>query len=786
MPLSVADLVTRSYLKLQHYRWQLGLLSAILILVSALAATTIRMQEDISAMLPDRGSSVTRDFELLQSAPFARRAVINLSSAKGDQQSLVSAADQLANALDPQLFGKVASGPDTAMQTRLLPWLIQALPALVTEDELAKLADRLEQGGVEQRLEENYAKLLAPEGWALKKLIRSDPLGLHTLGLEKLRYLNLIPGMRVIEGHFISNDGHNALLLAEPPIAITDSAGARLLEAEFARAAAELPENIQATLTSGHRYTLANAESIQADLWWILSLSSLAILALFGIFLRNLRALFVFLLPVCVVCIAALAVAACFPVVSAITIGFGAVLLGITIDFGLHVYFALRHGKRPAVEKLREVVRPVLFGGLTTLAAFAVLLGSDLPGQRQLAVFAIAGITVALLLALWVLPHLVPHGEAPELKVSSTAPRQLKRRNWLLGGWLLLLILCAAQSQGLKIDGDLRSMSLIPEELVAAETQLRNTWGDFRGLAMIWSERDDMDATLELNYQLFQLLRTKYPEETPVSLAALLPPRSVQLQNLANWQDFWQSAQGQAILTRLLAKAKQLGFNQQAFAPFLASLEKPAGVQSLESLNRAGLAEISRTLVSDGHGLLTLVPDLPGLGEQITEHFSTGVIAVSPGGFRTALSKAIGHDFQRFIASALVAVGLLLVVLFRQLKTVLTAAVPVLTGLTVMFGVMASVGMSFNLFNVIATILVIGLGIDYGIFMVCRLRDGLDRATDRAVLVSGLTTLAGFGALALARHPALHSIGVTVLLGIGAALPAALLVIPALFRAEAT
>jgi len=70
--------------------------------------------------------------------------------------------------------------------------------------------------------------------------------------------------------------------------------------------------------------------------------------------------------------------------------------------------------------------------------------------------------------------------------------------------------------------------------------------------------------------------------------------------------------------------------------------------------------------------------------------------------------------------------------------------------------------------------------VDYGIFMVCKVSEGFDHATDRAVLVSGLTTLAGFGALALASHPAMHSIGVTVLLGIGSALPAALLVVPAL------
>jgi predicted RND superfamily exporter protein len=50
------------------------------------------------------------------------------------------------------------------------------------------------------------------------------------------------------------------------------------------------------------------------------------------------------------------------------------------------------------------------------------------------------------------------------------------------------------------------------------------------------------------------------------------------------------------------------------------------------------------------------------------------------------------------------------------------------------------------------------------------------------VLVSGLTTLAGLGALALAHHPTMKSIGVTVLLGVGGGIPAALLVIPALCK----
>jgi predicted RND superfamily exporter protein len=121
----------------------------------------------------------------------------------------------------------------------------------------------------------------------------------------------------------------------------------------------------------------------------------------------------------------------------------------------------------------------------------------------------------------------------------------------------------------------------------------------------------------------------------------------------------------------------------------------------------------------------------------------------------------------------------LLVLLFRRLSNILLASLPVLTGLLVMFGGMAWLGLELNLFNVVASILIIGLGVDYGIFMVCHAEQEQDLASSKAVLISGLTTLVGFGSLVLAAHPALHSIGISVLLGISAAVPTAVLVIPA-------
>ncbi len=88
----------------------------------------------------------------------------------------------------------------------------------------------------------------------------------------------------------------------------------------------------------------------------------------------------------------------------------------------------------------------------------------------------------------------------------------------------------------------------------------------------------------------------------------------------------------------------------------------------------------------------------------------------------------------------------------------------------------------FNIFNMVAAILVIGLAVDYGIFIVSTCEKTTNYAVCNAVLVSGLTTFVGFGSLMAARHPAMSSIGITVAAGIIPSLLCALIVLPSLAR----
>ena len=759
------------------------------IVTCILVFADIDLHEDIRSMLPDDRSEAALDFRLLQQAPFTRKVIINLSRG-GDSGSseLLEAVDRLADAMRPPFFANVVTGPSGPDIWELFFWLMEKQPNLATAQDRKNILQELTAAGVQGKLEEMYARLHSPEGSALKGLFRADPLALRRIGLEKIQFMNIIPGMRLEDNHFISIDGKNALIVADTPVRITDTRQARQLLSHFQKlAAAVVPRDIEVSLISGHRYTLANTDTIKRDVFIILACSSLAMLAIFLLFLRTWGGLFVYLVPVSVLCIAAAGVSLIYETVSVVTIGFGAVLLGISVDFALHVYFAVRHNSSNPAGAIAQVSRPVLFCGMTTLGAFSVLLFSSLPSQRQLAIFSIIGIAASMILSLITLPHLVCIKNEAILAAKSGGEKSVKvASKWIVGAWLALLVLCAWQGAKLSFDGDLRSINLVPEEIQTAENKLRQTWGNFRGNAAIFTEGLDLQSALETNERLFDYLSPKIPKGKMVSLAPILPSLGTQRLNRSRWNELW--SEKKALAHRLLVQeGKAFGFSARAFEPFFKRLSEPSPPITAENLRKSGLGEIVDALIvraDDKVKVLTLVPDAAEVAALMDRRDKSlaGVRFVSQKRFSQIISRAIGEDFTKFIAKASVVVCLLLGLLFRNIKKVLLALVPVVSGLLFVFGVMGGLGIGFNLFNVVAAILIIGLGVDYGILVVCKISEGANLATEKAVFVSGLTTLAGFGALVMARHPALHSIGVTVLLGIGAAIPSALFVIPALYQ----
>ena len=132
------------------------------------------------------------------------------------------------------------------------------------------------------------------------------------------------------------------------------------------------------------------------------------------------------------------------------------------------------------------------------------------------------------------------------------------------------------------------------------------------------------------------------------------------------------------------------------------------------------------------------------------------------------------------------AVLIFLFISLRSVRYTLLAAAPLIIGMIWMLGIYPLVGMKLNILNIIMIPLVIGMGIDFGIHLSHRFQveqdiDAVYRYTGKAVFLSAMTTMIGFGSLGLiGKFPSLASMGMILFVGIASCLAAALIVLPAL------
>lgn len=779
------QLVGRAYNFLAPRRLSLLVFCALACLSCALFVSSLVVREDISTMLPDDSGRIASDFALLRLAPFTQRLVITVSHSGADP---TLAAETLATALRQEnVFTRVLTGPPNNITLTFLTKFLALAPALLTEQDIEALLPLTKPEHIRTALAQNRRELLSPGAIALKTVIRQDPLKIRDIALPKLAAPSRLADVRIENGHFVSRDGRHALILVDTDIPMTDSFGAGEVMNSYKKALKTLPEGANAMFVGGHRHTHANAQAIKDDLVIILP-SSLLLLALtFLLFIRNRQSLYVFLVPVCVVGVAGTATALIYGSVSGIVLGFGAVLLGISVDYALHVYFALQKSNtsdnHTPAQTLTQISPAITFGALTTCSALAALLVSDIPGIRQLAVFSLFGIIASFFISLLILPHFITKRDN-QRRTAPHKPYEPRGIAPLLALWIGILSAGLWFGQHTRINGDLRAMSFTSDEIQTDEEATRAIWGSMQDHILIFVRAQTFDGALEKNDLVWRFLHTNNATNSIISLAPLLPSVQTQLLNIERWKAFWQT-NGETTLALMDSEQKTAGFSSSAFSPFAKFITTAPETFSSESLHELGIQEFVDVLAIRANNeflILTLLPSTTKNVALLNEDAERelGARFVSGSRFRELLQHAMRTDVLRISGLALAGVVLLNAILFHNPRKTLLALLPIGVGVSAVLMVMYFFGQALNLFHIVSLPLIIGLGADYGIFMVCHSRQSAQDQTARAVLFSGVTTLSGFGVLVLARHSALHSIGITVLTGIGAAMLTALCVVPRL------
>jgi hopanoid biosynthesis associated RND transporter like protein HpnN len=143
-------------------------------------------------------------------------------------------------------------------------------------------------------------------------------------------------------------------------------------------------------------------------------------------------------------------------------------------------------------------------------------------------------------------------------------------------------------------------------------------------------------------------------------------------------------------------------------------------------------------------------------------------------------------SFRQALLSAVVLISLLLWALWRSFSDVLLVMIPLCLGAALTGATMAVFGIAFGFANVIVIPLLFGIGVDSAIHLVQNSKEGrsqvdglLGTSTARAVFYSALTSIVSFGSLAFAGHNGMHTLGVTLTVGLAYTVVCVFVVLPA-------
>lgn len=529
-----------------------------------------------------------------------------------------------------------------------------------------------------------------------------------------------------------------------------------------------------------------------------------------------------------------------------ISVAFIALFVGLGVDFGIQ--FSVRYREeRHEVGDLDHALanagarmgQPLALAAAATAAGFFAVLPTDYIGVAELGLIAGAGMIVAFVLNLTMLPALLkllrPSGEAKDIGLMFLAPVDHfleQRRQWIIGIIVFLGSLSFALAPFLDFDFN-------PLDLKNPHTESVSTLFDLMKdratspnainiLAPSLDEAGKIAKRLSALPEVDQAitLLSFVPEDQPEKLALISDASSLldatihpfdvmpapsdaetidalnmvaaKLQEFANTKAgaatsakrladiFAQVAKGSPELRARVANALVPGL-QTMLAQV--SLALQAGPVSLSALPPEFVHD---WVSSNGAARVQVVPSGDPNNNDNLRRFAAAVLGVAPDASGGAIGiQGAGRTIvQAFIQAGILSflsITILLIIVLRRARDVILTLVPLfLTGL-LSLGTCVAIGLQLNFANIIALPLLFGIGVAFNIYFVVAWRKGmrhlLQSSLARAVLFSALTTASAFGTLWLSSHPGMASMGELLAIALAWTLVTALLFLPALLDA---
>ena len=750
----------------------------VMLVAGVLLALQLHYEENIARFLPtDKGNE-------------KQAAVYN---ALGDQGQITvifrpveeAGDDEVMDAIDAfaEQFARIR--PDIALQARAdesdamvaIEELRDNIALYLTAADYERIDSLLSNPDfVATRMGEVKQTLGMPLPEMVTDMLVADPLGLFTPALSRLQALSPSSRYVVTDGYVMDGEGRGYAFMASPYNASDTRRNGRLAKdiAEAIDSISGQTPVVSVSAVGAPLIAVTNANQIKRDSLLAMLLSLVLIAIILWRSMGHRRNILWMAFSIACGWLFALAVIAIFKTeISIIVVGIGSVLVDIAVNYPLHYLEHLKdHPDRR--ETLREMVEPLVTGNITTVAAFACLVFVKAEAMRDLGLFGSLMLVGTIGFTMIFLPLWAKGGKRKAEESKSQRVEESKSRNmpawvfWVMAGITAVL---GYFSTKVEFDSDLHNINFMTAQQQTDLDLLGNSVGEGE-LTYVVSEGRTLDEALRANDSL----------QLP-GVGVLMPSLGRQQESLERWNRLKEKYPD--LGRQVTREAVRAGLADDAFEPFLRTLsaDYEAAEPSLESA--AGALAKNYILKTDtGYYVVNYIHS----NTQTIKQSSNNSFAFTQKDVGSGLVNALNGDFNYILYVCSFVVFAFLWLALGRFELALLAFLPMAMGWLWILGLMALLGIKFNIVNIILATFIFGQGDDYTIFIT----EGLlyENATGkrrlkeyrRSVIISALLMFAGIGTLLTARHPALRSLAEVAVIGMGCVVLMACVVPPVVFR----
>jgi hypothetical protein len=691
----------------------------------------------------------------------------------------------------------------------------------LNDSAFAAARHRLTKPEMVKQIRQNEAMISAPgpAAGALSAALLQDPLRLHEFLLGELNARKPFKSSGNSDA-FLSPDGRSLLIRVVGKKSLGDLEFAKKLTATVSDLTRRANTGgLGIDISGGYAIAAASERAIRHDMIVSVICSILFLQALFIVaYRRPARYFLLAFVPVALGILFGFGVRSLLsPTISPMVAVVGAVLAGLGIDYTVlylpHYHVARVAGLTPVEAAGRTTMAlgsALLAACITSIIGFVAIGWSSVPALRDFSRVGSLGLAGALLAAVWVLPAMLAwldRGEAPLASgprvglapllewISHHRRALMMAMGIVLGG--AVAVIFAFPGPVFSLESDLTVMHPRPNAPLDAEAKIARRMGTNPGSLVVYLHAKSSEQLTRLANEVSQRLKRPSVADVGVvgtyGLGTLLPDPDIVTRRRAAITP----AQADKIVADFREAIADSSFSESAYELYAQFLKRmlsgpPApGIADLVPYRRLAETMLSRGEVSGAAPneweAITLVFFNRPLEDRASRLAAVDAVrnalADVPGATLTGMSvvgldteRAIQHDLPKLLLVASVLVAGYLLLHFRSLRSAALALIPAVFSLACLLAFMRLTGQTFNLVNLIALPLLVGIDVDYGIYLVSLAkRKGSEDASAipvgigtsaHSVMVSAAANVLGFGSLITTSVPAIRSLGWAVGIGV--------------------